>query len=381
MRKLMLSVLASCFLAMPWNSALAVDQPSQVKAALFLPTSKLNKEHFQISYPHLSEEAFEGKWNASLESPLLFFRSYVNTWYSDLSASKNLGVIGPCLGDPHPENFGYLWYGNEDFRYRYNDLDDVGACPVAFDALRYFTALRLSIDSNEIFESVLNHYIDSLTSSENIDEEYVNSEKPRLQKLRDKLAKKNLEGQKIKLGGEVVKASEQEKARVEKTFLREFWAEFSILDIAKVEVKDGGSGGLERFYVLAKSNQAQLELIEFKALTRPASSYGIWATNFAYPREDYLDLAWQGDVPLYFRFAKINRQDFLIRSRIKSDLKLNDLNDEEKLAVLKTQVSLIAKVHSFSLQGDNVFANWLNQSSEVMAQRYKEAYEAAKSVL
>ena len=106
------------------------------------PDSVLTKEFFRANTVGVDDAQFEDRWKASLEDPLLYFRSYVRPFYAYLKNVKPPGRIGVCYGDAHPNNFGFVLFGKQ-LSYVYNDLDDSGPCPAAFDALRYFTALRL----------------------------------------------------------------------------------------------------------------------------------------------------------------------------------------------------------------------------------------------
>src|SRR5262249_47250732 len=64
---------------------------------------------------------------------------------------------GLCAGDAHPDNFGFLKF-NTTVLYAFNDLDDSGHCPLALDALRYITAVRLYFDA-DLAETAAKRYV------------------------------------------------------------------------------------------------------------------------------------------------------------------------------------------------------------------------------
>ncbi len=385
------SILFLFLLLIACRTSLPSDALSQKNSAANLPEGipnsslakpeQMDRNYFRMSYSHLSEEEFEAKWQASLASPLLFFRSYVNTWYVEVNNIPDPGKVGPCFGDAHPENFGFIWYGSEDFRYLYNDLDDSGACPVAFDALRYFTALKLFWGKDDLEKKVREDYVKALSQDEKLDSDSIKEYRPKLNKLLEKIAEKNLDGRKIKRSETVIDLSETKSSTLIQgvsSYLKlEPKFKDSVLDLAEVIVKSGGSGGLHRYYLLFENVDKELQLLEIKELTKPATGLGDWADEHFLPRNILLYLAWEEEAPKYFALARMEGSDYIIRSRVKSSVDLIDLSDEEKLKLFKYQARLLAKLHKLSLNKIKGFEVWLDKESEFMASRYKAAYKIA----
>ncbi|MFX3675396.1 MAG: DUF2252 family protein, partial [bacterium] len=111
------------------------DQP------VVFSSESLELSQLQKAYSFLSKEDFDLKLKSSLERPLMFFRSFTNVYYADTKVPAQI-PLALCLGDAHPENFGFILFKDRT-DYVFNDLDEAGACPIALDTLRYFTSLRM----------------------------------------------------------------------------------------------------------------------------------------------------------------------------------------------------------------------------------------------
>lgn len=116
----------------------------------FVDVNDLSSSWLFKTAPDVPSDSAIQKWILLVTSvnpnrKLLFFRSYVRAFYCDLRvANANSGpVITDALGDAHPQNFGFLPLGDGTQKLLFNDFDDSGSCPVGFDIVRYFTALKL----------------------------------------------------------------------------------------------------------------------------------------------------------------------------------------------------------------------------------------------
>lgn len=344
------------------------------------PAVSLTADYFRQSYPHLSPEQFQQKWKNAQKSGLLFMRSFVNTWYDELGRLSSTGPIGPCFGDPHPENFGYLLFGDsgkqgETFEYTYNDVDDSGACPVAFDALRYFTTLKIMAKDSDMEADLRRAYVRFLNGEE-LQTKASASLRPEISTAVSKMLSKTKKN-KIKIEGPL-KPLAPTKAQALFALIKPQCPGCQYLDAAEYQVSSGGSAGLERYWILVETAPQKQLIIEFKELTEPASQRGKWAQKLKLSRDAILKDLWGNQWPTYFAFVSFDAQPFLMRSRLNADLPLENLNAEQKKAVLTEQVYHLAQLHKKTLTGSTLLEEWLGRQSEFQARRYSEALLAAQ---
>jgi hypothetical protein len=336
------------------------------------PAVSLTSDYFRQSYPHLSAEQFQQKWKNAQKSGLLFMRSFVNTWYDELDRVSSTGPIGPCFGDPHPENFGFLLFRavqdqGETLEYTYNDADDSGSCPVAFDALRYFATLKIMVRDNELEADLRRAYVRFLNGEE-LSERSSAALRPDVSVTRNKMLTKATKKNKLKIEGPV-KPLSPSKAQALFGLLHTQCAGCQFLDAAEFQVNSGGSAGLERYWILVETAPQKQEIIEFKELKEPASQRGRWAQKQKISRSAILKDLWGTRWPTHFAFVSFEAQPFLIRSRMNADLPLDTLNAEQKKAVLTEQVYLLAQLHKKTLTGNTLLEEWLGRQSEFQARR------------
>lgn len=198
------------------------------------------------------------KWRAF---PPYFYELLTRS--SQILGNTFLTRPGLCAGDPHLENFGYVYMGRPFFSL--NDLDDVAACSLNADALRLFIGHRL---------------VSPLKASEWIAEykaglSGMNTPAPAyLEKIEKESAKKKTEMTKKykKLleanicTGEFAPATKEEVDQVT-NFLK---AEGKSLKLLCTRTKDtGGSAGNKRFVIFYPISNG-FEVIELKPLATPA---------------------------------------------------------------------------------------------------------------
>jgi hypothetical protein len=338
------------------------------------PGVSLTADYFRQSYPHFSTEQFQQKWKNAQKSGLLFMRSFVNTWYDEVGRLSSTGPIGPCFGDPHPENFGFLVF-DEKLEYTYNDVDDSGACPVAFDALRYFTTLKIMTKDSDLDADLRRAYVRFLNGEE-LPNKPSASLVPELSTAVSKMLSKTKKN-KIRIEGPL-KPLAPSKAQALFALIQPQCTGCKYLDAAEYQVSSGGSAGRERYWILVETAPQKQLIIEFKELTEPASQRGKWAQKQKLSRDAILKDLWGSQWPAYFAFATFEAQPFLMRSRLSVDLSLDTLNPEQKKAVLTEQVYQLAQLHKKTLTGNTLLEEWLGRQSEFQARRYNEALLAAQ---
>lgn len=170
---------------------------------------------------------------------------------------------GLCAGDPHLENFGYLYLGKPTFSL--NDLDDVALCSLNADALRLFVGHRLvtSVKADEW----INEYKKGLSGKNASEPSYIEKIQKESKKDQDQMPKKYrklLEAGSC--SGEFVAVSGNE-AELVSSFLK---SEGRSLKLLCSRTKDsGGSAGHKRFIVFSQTSNG-IEAIELKPLATPA---------------------------------------------------------------------------------------------------------------
>lgn len=154
---------AAVILCVSLNACASPNPPQSTTAQTdtnksFPSATSLTKEFFKKYALGISSNTFNARWDNSLENELIFFRSHVRAYYA---ITQNLAPpntpIDYCLGDAHVANFGFLEGKDSKARYLYNDLDDSGKCPIALDALRYFTSVQLAEDP-KLAQELVNYY-------------------------------------------------------------------------------------------------------------------------------------------------------------------------------------------------------------------------------
>ena len=355
------------------QAAYGLSSFSEIKPNL----EEISKEYFRADYKNLSSEDFDIKWQESLESPLLFFRSYVKTWYREFSTLKSVGPIGYCLGDAHPENFGYLWRQDGSYPYVFNDLDDSGLCPIAADALRYLIALSLYTQDGDLVEQVASEYARVLKGGEN--RKLPIWAYKSWQKKNEKNLKKYVEGATLK-PGKLEKVQPEERLIIESALKGMLPSFYMVQDVASYVKTSGGSAGLKRYWILVEDKNASIrDILELKPYLQPATYHERWAlpsdhndplTAAAFIYGKQMDLVSFGQVT-------IDNRLYQLRSRTKSDLDLEDLSFAEQEEIFLLQVGLIAKHHRRYVKDVDTLTKWLSSQVSLATHRYLDIYHNA----
>src|SRR5690554_2384019 len=327
----------------------------------------LDKDYLRRSYPHLSEEVFEVKFNNSLERPLLFFRSYVNTYYQDTLIRGSLRTPVFCLGDAHPENFGFISFQTTPY-YVFNDIDDSGICPIGLDILRYFSALRLTIEDEKLIENLAEAFVDTINGKKL---DLFSFKRPDLIKENlNNLKKYTRNGQFIERKN-LVLLTQKEKKRLLSQINHQL-GDLKVLDMASYHKNDGGSAGLSRYWLVVETPEKHRELIEFKETTQPAVIWSGHKQNF--DRSKTPQYIW-GTYPDYYGYIKLDNTLYMTRTRADDYIDLNKLNNQEQFKLLKYQVQLLALFHRDNLNKlGGINKEWLILNSKLIAQRYQETF-------
>lgn len=337
----------------------------------------------------LAPAAFEAKWAASrAESPLMFFRAYPAAFHADLAQlprGRYPGADGVCLGDAHPDNFGYLRVdddrGGRKTIYAFNDLDDAGSCLASVDALRYFAAFRLYFpgEDADLTESV-DDYADEVfgggdkspaaAATKTLDD----GDKPDWGDVRAEVLAKYADGASFRAfpDGSLVPVDAQVRASV----VAALGPSVAVHDVARRPRDAGGSGGLTRYWALATPSGGDRTVLELKETAKPAVEHG-WASRrlSGAARLDELKASlWDVHVDGDYRYVTIDRATFLVRDRARKDSV--DVRGKQR----KAQAVYLGRLHR-GRWGDaskRAVKRWLEESSAVVAARWADAFTSAR---
>ncbi len=346
----------------------------------------LDRAAIRSSDDFLSDGTFDRKWSAALESPLLFFRSFPSAYYRDLRGIAARGVPGGqgiILGDPHPENFGFVKSpGGTEFVF--NDFDDSGRGPVAIDALRYFTALRLAYpDKPHVFAKTLDAYVEAVRHATIVLPPI--SVQPQWSDIRAENLRKFTSGdgfvsnERNRLSPASSKTTALVRSLVEKD---ERFGSARVLDVAHRERDYGGSGGLQRIWVLTERKGESPRILELKEEGPPATDALVGETLRPSNRIATLKRAFLTHPPSDDLFTvDLVGTRFLVRDRSHmASVPIEELSKEDRNDLLRAQVSVMGNVHRTGWAGvdEQAMRQWLDGSSDTLAGRWIKAFEKAK---
>ncbi len=329
----------------------------------------LTLEDLRAPYAHLSDDAFRAKLAASLTSPLLFFRSYVNSYYRDFAQFPHSGRVIACLGDAHPENFGFIEFAGRT-RYVFNDLDDGGDCPLELDALRYFTAVLLTYQDDELLGELLREYARARQGAapQPLPEALQVELAPRRQSLLLKLTRNNL----FIPSPEYASLGPKEHAELKQGLAQlPLLKPYRVLDFVQVVRSSGGSAGLRRYWVLVARGKWR-DVLELKEEAKPGVSFLTSGAERPERLAELKEKVWQ-ESPRFYHSVKFQNKTFLLRSRTKESISLDKTKSKLIPSVLKAQVGLLGEHHRRQHSGwDEAEQKWLEASARQLASRYRK---------
>jgi hypothetical protein len=314
-------------------------------------------------------------------------RSFPQAWHVDVFDLPREKVPGGrcfCFGDPHPENFGFITF-TVGPRYVFNDLDDAGPGFAALDALRYFTALRLFMDDRKTLDELMELYEDIIQGSrppcelpDALHPDIAAKDARQLEKWTHDGAFRFDEPELMlsrvppETGQKLVLALRDIASHVD----------LEVIEIAHRGRQEGGSGGLDRYLVLARDRAAgRMHLLEFKETTHAATSW----SNYLHEEENRLEQAkssiWRGLVAPCYVETQVGRSVYLLRDRLgRASMSLQKLGAPDLRHLLEAQVSIIARQHAEAFAGLDIeeLDEWLRASMKVTAKRWREVYERAR---
>ncbi|MFN3454334.1 MAG: DUF2252 family protein [Pseudobdellovibrio sp.] len=328
------------------------------------------KNQIREDYSFLSDHDFQNKIDNSRSNAFLFFRSFVITYYKDISALNTFNQTGFCFGDLHPENFGFM-ISDKNIFYSFNDFDDSTICHLDLDLLRYFTALRIGINDEPFFKKTLAQFSRQVSHPEKYD--LPHSLIPDLNKKREKDLKKYTSKDKFIFSEELQPldsvTNQMLKNALSQYILNE---KLEILDVAGYIKSSGGSAGLQRFWILTKNSQTKLEILELKPLLEPAPSFINGSETLSASERIHIaqQLIWKKPVN-YYKYIKIGQQNYIIRSRVQKSFDLNVIKNQDLETIIFKQIEIISNFHRDSIKNRiTSLAEWIDHNSRILKARY-----------
>ncbi|WP_374029173.1 DUF2252 family protein [Bdellovibrio bacteriovorus] len=362
-----------------FSANLALAQETTPWPALSFSSSHIDKQELRKTYIHLSQEAYDKKLQASLESPLLFFRSFVNTYYADLSAVTTPSDLIPCFGDPHIENFGFMEFPDKT-RFVFNDLDDSGLCPLPLDLLRYFSSLVIFMGNETLLKEMAAEYTAIIIGTKKA-QPLPAALYPSLEKKRASFLKKHTHGGTFKSSAEMKPLPVPQRSEMLAALQKhETLKDVQLLDVAETGKDSGGSAGLRRYLLLIEKAQKK-DVLELKELNKPGTTYGSW-TESADPLSARLEKIkqqlWHGS-PHFYTVVELEKIPFLLRSRIDDSLNVNKMTPAEMREYFRVQVGILATHHRpFFKKSTHGLESWLLQNTAILKDRYIHTYKILK---
>ncbi|MBC7419817.1 MAG: DUF2252 family protein [Bdellovibrio sp.] len=316
----------------------------------------------EISY------TFDQQKNQSAKNVFHFFRAYVDYFYLTIQANKsNLAAFekasfftGWCVGDAHPENFGFLIQKDNSAIFTINDMDDFGPCPVIYDLYRLMVSSRL-YDEKIKLDQILKSYLSGLNS----EQESMPSE---LFKLLNKSQKNGtqFDSKKIDSGKiirnfgmtEVNSNTKNEISTALKNAQLGFSKNFSLVDLVQTRKAGGGSSGLLRYEILIDDDN-QFTHLELKEQVKPAiypvATDPIPDTEFRIQKAIQFE---QGPMALpIYGSVKINSLGMLVRphytGNIRFNLSDNSVAINEK--IISYEAYTLGQIHSRSVKQNDEY--------------------------
>jgi hypothetical protein len=387
----------------------AIDLPTKPPETWMFGDDHVLDRAFLQGTSELPDDSFAAKWTSSLSDPVLFMRSYPAGYHKDLvsvrstSAIQGQGPEGLCLGDAHPDNFGFLQIEGQTV-YSFNDLDDSGYCPIGYDAARYFSVLRLYFKDDQLTLDAINQYVatvQDLSHFAPIDPSVTptvasnSTGAPTWASILKKgLTKLTADGTTFAYGTNsdtqtLSPASDTDQMAIKAALQSTPLAQSTVLDIASVMRDYGGSGGLRR-YLLLLDNAPGRQIIELKEFATPGTEFGSHTQTLA-PEMRLQTLKrsfWSAANPDSdgdYYYIDLLGGRFLVRNKYtKKSLDVADANGKAYHDRIMTQVSEMARIHRLGwnqVQRDpKALALWLWEASYNLANlRWQPAWNAASS--
>lgn len=343
----------------------------------------LTRTYIRSTNDLLTDTAFNTKWDQSHVNNLLFFRAFPSAYHGDFSQVPRNRLPGGeslCLGDAHPDNFGFLHLDGQTV-FAFNDLDDSGNCPIVLDIMRYLTAAQLNWKDDALTAALLKQYIDTLkdpAAATSVPASLL----PDWTKIETKEMQKLVADNAFVLGTGSSSITDAEAQTVKNAMqTNDYLKTLKVIQVIAYVKDSGGSGGLKRYRLLVENPSSKQTILEFKSASAPGTDFGKPANKLSF--DERLPLLkkgfWFTSTNQDYFYIMIDGTRYLVRDRLSLDsVNLTKLTPEDLRAVLLAQVSYMARAHAPAWQNVNKdeLQRWLTESLPVIAARWGALYDA-----
>jgi hypothetical protein len=332
----------------------------------------LTRDLARASVAYVPDGVFNDRWDAAIEGGALqLLRSFPALWWRDVRAVDPARVpTGKTLafGDAHLENFGFLAFDKGGVGFTFNDLDDSGEVEVALDALRYFTSVALA---GEDIAPLIVRWVDDLAVERSpvlTDKATLNTlGAPARSKMRDDAVERwSLEPTLSAVSKDELKAVKKALKETDET------RDYTVYALQKRQVKSGGSGGLARYWALARVPDGaadDLDVLELKERAPAAAEEGARARKIDKRLTTMKKALWPGLTLTPYRRVEVivgeTTRSFVVRSR--------GVRAGVKAPCLAEQVRVLAAVHRGAEMAVSraELGRWVEASVPTLVARWK----------
>jgi hypothetical protein len=339
----------------------------------------LTRELLHATHPEAADSLFT---KPVVPTAGMFMRSFVGGYWADLSQiprDRIPGGIGLCLGDSHPQNYGFLRIDGKTV-IGFNDLDDSGIGPVALDAARYFSVLRSMIKDEKLIERAIAHYADVVRHRSHVkglprrfepDWKHVQTH-----------ADAGVKDGKFQLDattGQKQVPDDVQRGNARLIDTTEGLRGTKLLDAALLPRDHGGSAGLSRYRLLARQGRKKKTVIELKAAAGPGIERLGWVEPLSMnERLPLLKKAFWGSKDARDDFyVMLDGRRYLVRDRgAMKGIDPTVLGPHQQRRAILAEVEKMAEIHASAwgqVKRSEIF-DWLEGTSRTIASRWRHAY-------
>lgn len=314
------------------------------------------------------------------KDPFHFARSFVDYFYLVVKVNKNnLPKVagkwtqsGWCVGDAHPENFGYLLNDSGKTQITMNDLDDGGPCPVVLDLVRLAVTAKLYSPKIEA-EKLLKAYVMGLRSQKMKKPKTLKKAKRQSVQLGLKPRKSRVTETSFNRSSSDLEVSENLRKEIFEKLAPIVGDDDTIIDLVQTRKVGGGSGGLLRYEVLLNNGRRLLHL-ELKQQVDPAvMSLGLFKMPAVPSRISQLVELEQGQSrSRYYSAIEVGSMPMLVRPIYAGDIGVDLSANDEKTSrkIIYYEAYLLGRIHARGLP--HRAKGWADEVSQFKSADFEE---------
>jgi hypothetical protein len=290
-----------------------------------------------------------------------FLRTYVDYFYLLIKKNQsNLNTVsslmkysGLCVGDAHAENFGFLLQNDLEPLFTVNDVDDFGPCPVVLDIFRFMVSSKID-DSTLSIKKILENYQSGLQDDKQPLPEVLKKMKKKAEEDGMSPSSSKIKNQQFIREPGIIEINSETQNLIFAKIQDSLQMNLTILDLVETVKKGGGSGGLQRYEILALNKSRELIHLELKEEITPAI-YPVATAPIPDVRTKIMQALAIEQGPNsspYYGVIELNTRSFLIRPRFSGNQGVT-LSDQKNISetrdIMMYEAYRLGQIHSQSL--------------------------------